>query len=318
MAKLNMALIKEQLAAAKRTVKKTSSNSNSKLKELIWKPNEGENLIRILPNQYQEGSPFIKLTFHYQFTANINGEEKNVTYISPSNFGKPDPVIELSERLQKSGDKKLWGQGKALEPKARTYVPIIVRGKEEEGVKFWGFGVQIFDQLALAMDEPDYSEMIDLNNGNDVKVEFIPAEKSNKVSQDGRKFPDTKIFIKPKSRPVIDPNHPRAKEILDMIINKQPKLIEAWECPSYETLAKALETYLKKREKGRAVSTGEIVKVESKEDDSVVLPTEEQIEESTTTVTNIISPTAEQAAKNIDSEESSDMKDVYDDLFGLK
>src|ERR1035437_5556953 len=111
MAKLNMALVKEQLAAAKRTVKKSTSNQNSRMKELIWKPDEGENLIRIVPNQFQEGTPFIKLTFHYQFTANINGEEKNVTYISPSNFGKADPVIELSRdfrnmETENCGDKE--------------------------------------------------------------------------------------------------------------------------------------------------------------------------------------------------------------------
>ena len=281
------------------------------MKELIWKPDEGENLIRIVPNQFQEGTPFIKLTFHYQFTANINGEEKNVTYISPSNFGKPDPVIELSERLQKSGDRKLWGQGKQLEPKARTYVPIVVRGKEEEGIKFWGFGVQIFDQLVIAMDEPDYSEMIDLNNGNDIKVEFIPAEKSNKISPDGRRFPDTKIFIKPKSRPVITPDHPKAKEILEKITTQQPKLIEAWTCPEYDVLSKALESFLKKREAGKAASKGlPVVEIET---DTVVVPTEDQIVAAT-----IESPSAAKAATNIATPASSgDMKDVYDELFGL-
>jgi hypothetical protein len=311
MAKLNMALVKEQLAAAKRTVKKNTSNQNSRMKELIWKPDEGENLIRIVPNQFQEGTPFIKLTFHYQFTANINGEEKNVTYISPSNFGKPDPVIELSERLQKSGDRKLWGQGKQLEPKARTYVPIVVRGKEEEGVKFWGFGVQIFDQLVIAMDEPDYSEMIDLNNGNDIKVEFIPAEKSNKISPDGRRFPDTKIFIKPKSRPVIPADHPKAKEILEKITTQQPKLIEAWTCPEYDVLSKALEAFLKKREAGKAASMG--LPVVAVETETVVVPTEEQIVSAPSE-----SPSAAQAAANIAKPESTgDMKDVYDELFGL-
>lgn len=314
MAKLNMALVKEQLAAAKRTVKKSSTNSNSRMKELIWKPDEGENLIRIVPNQYKEGTPFIKITFYYNFTANINGEEKNITYISPQNFGKADPVLELSERLQKSGDRKLWGQGMSLLPKARTYVPIVVRGKEEEGVKFWGFGVQIFDQLVIAMDEPDYSEMIDLNNGNDIKVEFIPAEKSNKIAQDGRRFPDTKIFIKPKSRPVIPTDHPKAKEILEKITTQQPNLMEAWTCPEYDVLSKALENFLKKREKGRQAAAAEVsAPVVAIEPDNVVLPTEEQI-----AAVAAVSPSAAQAATNIATPESTEgMKDVYDELFGL-
>ena len=318
MAKLNMALVKEQLAAAKRTVKKNTSNQNSKTKELIWKPEEGENLIRMVPNQYQEETPFIKLSFHYQFTANVNNEERNVTYISPINFDKPDPIVELSERLKASRDNKLWGKGKSLEPKARTYVPIIVRGKEDEGVKYWGFGVQIFDQLVTAMDELDSAgeTITDLLNGYDIKVDFIPAEKSSKVSPDGRKFPETSIVVKRKSSPVISKDHPKAKEILELITTKQPKLIDAWECPSYDTLAKSLEVFLKKREQGRMAATEtEFTKVVV--DDNVVLPTEEQIISAQGQTP--VSPTAEQANKNIVTPESSEgMKDVYDELFGLK
>jgi hypothetical protein len=320
MAKLDMAKIKEQLAAAKRTVKKNTSNQNSKLKDLIWKPEEGENLIRMVPNQFQEKTPFIKLTFHYQFTANINNEERNITYISPSNFGKPDPIIELSERLKSSGDKKLWGKGKSLEPKARTYVPIIVRGKEEEGVKYWGFGVQIFDQLVTAMDELDSAgeNITDLLNGYDIKVDFIPAEKSSKVAPDGRKFPETTIVVKRKSSPVIPKDHPKAREILDKITTKQPVLTEAWECPEYSVLAKALEVFLKKREQGKLASSGETVKVV--EDENVVLPTEEQIIASQPTpVVDVVSPSATQAAVNVETPDSTEkMKDVYDELFGLK
>lgn len=322
MAKLDMAKVKEQLAAAKRTVKKNTSNQNSKMKELIWKPEEGENLIRMVPNQYQEDTPFIKLCFHYQFTANVNNEERNVTYISPINFDKPDPIVELSERLKASGDKKLWGKGKSLEPKARTYVTIIVRGKEEEGVKYWGFGVQIFDQLVTAMDELDSAgeTITDLLNGYDIKVDFIPAEKSSKVSPDGRKFPETSIIVKRKSSPVIAKDHPKAREILEKITTGQPKLIEAWECPAYDTLAKTLEIFLKKREQGRVTANGTVITPKAVESDEVVIPTDEEITAAQGPApTNVVSPSATQAVTNATTPESTDeMKSVYDDLFGTK
>lgn len=313
MAKVDMAKVKEQLAAAKRTVKKTSTQTNSKLKELIWKPEEGENIIRMVPNQYQEDSPFVKLTFHYQFTGNVGGEERNVTYISPTNFGKPDPIVELSERLKTSGDRKLWGKGKSLEPKARTYVPIIVRGKEEEGVKFWGFGVQIFDDLVKAMDELDSTgeNITDLLNGFDIKVDFIPADKSNKVDpKTGKKFPETNIVVKRKSSPVIAKDHPRAREILEKITTKQPKILEAWgECPSYEVLSKALETFLKKREVGQDVSVGNLPTVDVEVNPS----TPEEVSVAKTT-----SPSQAKALENVSAPSSTeDMKDVYDELFGL-
>lgn len=313
MAKLDMNKVKEQLAAAKRTVKKTSTNTNTRLKELIWKPEEGENLIRMIPNQYQEDTPFVKLTFHYQFTGQIGGEEKNITYISPTNFGKPDPIVELSERLKDSGDRKLWGKGKSLEPKARTYVPIIVRGKEEEGVKYWGFGVQIFDQLVTAMEELDSAgeTITDLLNGYDIKVDFIPADKSTKIAPDGRKFPETTIVVKRKSSPVVSKDHPKAREILEKITTKQPKLMEAWECPEYDVLSKSLEIFLKKRESGRAASIGESVPTIEVADTISVSP--ETVSEAIST-----SPSQTKAIENVTTPQSTgDMKDVYDELFGL-
>jgi hypothetical protein len=76
-------------------------------------------------------------------------------------------------------------------------------------------------------------------------------------------------------------------------------------------LAKALEVFLKKREAGRAASR-EMPLVDL-ETDTVVLPTEEQIVAAT-----VESPSAIQAAMNVEKPESTeDMKDVYDELFGL-
>lgn len=315
MAKLDMAKIREQLAAAKRTVKKTSTQSNSKAKELLWKPDEGENLIRIVPSQHQEGSPFEKITFHYKFTKNFNGEEKATTYISPTNFGKPDPIVELSDRLKESGDRKLWGRGKFLEPKARTYVPVIIRGKESEGVKYWGFGVQIFEQLVGAMDELETAgeSITDLANGYDIRVDFIPAEKSNKADpKTGKKFPDTKITVKRKSSPVVPQDFPNVKEVLKKITSEQPKLIDAWDCPSYDDLAKSLEVFLKRNEAGRDAAAGNVPVVATEE--TVEIPTQEQVAQ-----TAEVSPSAAQAAVNLTKSESTeDMKDVYDELFGLK
>ena len=309
---LNVSKIKEQLAAAKKAVKKTSSNT-SRSRELVWKPEEGEQTVRIVPRPEEPDNPFIKLLFHYQF----NGPEgKPVTYFSPANIDKKDPVIELSERLKASGDRKLWGKGKSLEPKARTYVPVVVRGKEHEGIKYWGFGVTIFEQLVAAIDELDLAgeTITDLNNGYDIKVIFTPAEKSNKTSPDGRKFPDTAITVKRKSSPVIDPANPKAKEIMEKITSKQPVLAEAWECPDYNVLAKALEDYLKKNEKGRAVAAGEVVEKE----ETVILPTEEEIANAvSSTPTNLVSPSAKQAVENVKppTAQPNEMEAVLEELF---
>ena len=34
-----------------------------------------------------------------------------------------------------------------MEPKLRTFVPIIVRGQEGDGVRFWGFGKTVYQEI---------------------------------------------------------------------------------------------------------------------------------------------------------------------------
>ena len=82
--------------------------------------------------------------------------------VSPMSFGRPDPIVEFAEKLKKSGDKDDWKLGKKIEPKFRVYAPVIVRGQEHEGVKFWSFGKQIFTELLSVIADPDYGDITDL------------------------------------------------------------------------------------------------------------------------------------------------------------
>ena len=85
--------------------------------------------------------------------------------LSPITFGNADPVVEFAEKLKKTGDKDDWLMGRKIEPKMRTYVPVVVRGKESEGVKFWGFGKTIYTELLSIISDPDYGDITDLMNG---------------------------------------------------------------------------------------------------------------------------------------------------------
>ncbi len=213
---LNVDAIKARLASLNKKGG-NGNNSNPKAKEFIWKPSEGKQDIRIVPYQYQPDNPFIELKFHYDFAGK--------TFLSPSSFNKADPIVELSDRLKKNGDKDDWRIGRDLEPKMRTFVPIIVRGKESEGVKFWGFGVQVYKQLMAAMSEPDYGDITDLVNGYDIRVEF--TKKSGKKSPDGKQeFPETTIMIKPKQKPVIDTTMSNARDVLTKITTAQPNILD--------------------------------------------------------------------------------------------
>jgi hypothetical protein len=154
----------------------------------LWKPEPGKQTIRIVPYQYDKENPFQELYFHYDLG------KKN--FLSPVTYGKADPVVEFAEKLKSSGNSDEWKLGKKLEPKMRTYVPVIVRGKESEGVKFWGFGKNVYTELLGFIADPDYGDLSDPMNGRDIVVEFTPAE--------GGAYPKTTIRVKPNATPLTD------------------------------------------------------------------------------------------------------------------
>ena len=168
---MNLDKIKQKLEALQNA--QTNNNSTNNTSGLIWKPSPGKQVVRIVPYLHQKDYPFIELNFYYDF---------GKTYLSPSTFGHPDPVLEFCEELKRTkGEKEEirenWRAAKKLEPKFRTYVPVLVRGLEHEGVKFWGFGKTIYTDLLTICDDPDYGDITDLKKGRDITVEYTPAAK---------------------------------------------------------------------------------------------------------------------------------------------
>jgi hypothetical protein len=113
----------------------------------------------------------------------------------------------------------------------RTYVPVIVRGKESEGVKFWGFGKTIYSELLSIIADPDYGDITDLMNGRDIDVEFTPSEGPGQ-------YPKTSIRVKPNTSAATE-DKAIAKSIMD-----QPKITDLFPEPTYEELEKALQEWM--------------------------------------------------------------------------
>lgn len=201
-----------------------ASNTGAKSSDYIWKPPVGKSQIRIVPYAHDKNNPFIEMYFHYEI-----GKR---TMVSPITFGKPDPIVEFAEKLKKSGDKDDWKLGRKIEPKFRVYAPIIVRGQEHEGVKFWSFGKQIYTELLSVIADPDYGDITDLMGGRDLTVEHIAAEKEGA-------FPSFTVRVKPNTTPATTD-----KEIAEMIVNKQKAITELFSESSYEEMTDALQKWL--------------------------------------------------------------------------
>jgi hypothetical protein len=211
------------LDAIRGRLNKLQSTTSKKVE--LWKPTPGKHQIRLVPYKFNKDNPFIELYFHY----NIN----NKSYLSPQSFGRPDPIVEFSDKLKRMGDKEDWKAAKQMEPKLRTFVPVLVRGEEGEGVRFWGFGKTVYQEILGYIADPDYGDITDPNEGRDIVVEIVSAEDS------GTSYPVTTIRVKPKETPLAD-----TKEDTEKFLNNQREITELYQELTYSELKGVLEGWL--------------------------------------------------------------------------
>ena len=227
---MDLSLIKKRLNQLQTTNNRTSS---------LWKPQPGKTQIRIVPYAFNKDNPFIELFFHY----NMN----NRSYLSPISFGRPDPIEEFAQKLKGSGSKEDYQLSRKLEAKMRTFAPVIVRGEEKQGVKFWGFGKTVYQELLSIIADPDYGDITDPVNGRDVSVEFITAEES------GASFPKTNIRVKPNQTPISE-----EPDVLELVKTQQD-IKEIYQELSYDDLTEVLNEWLNPSEDSTEEPTQEKV-----------------------------------------------------------
>ncbi len=213
---MDLNAIRKRLGQLQTTNNRTSS---------LWKPQPGKTQIRVVPYEFNKDNPFIELFFHY----NLN----NRSYLSPISFGRPDPIEEFAQKLKASGNKEDYQLSKKLEAKMRTFAPVVVRGEESQGVRFWGFGKTVYQELLSIIADPDYGDITDPVNGRDVVVEFISAEES------GASFPTTKIRVKPNQTPISDD-----PAILENVKSSQKDIRDIYQEQSYDDLTNVLNEWL--------------------------------------------------------------------------
>ena len=199
----------------------TTNNRTSNL----WKPSPGNQIVRIVPYKFNKDNPFIELYFHYD----LGGKN----YLSPTSFGRPDPIEEFAQKLKGTGSKDDYRLGRKVEAKMRTYAPVVVRGEEGQGVKFWGFGKTVYQELLSIIADPDYGDITDQVSGRDVAVEFKTAEET------GASFPSTSIRVKPNQTPITED-----ASMMESLTENQKNITDIYQELSYDELTNALNEYL--------------------------------------------------------------------------
>jgi len=194
----------------------------------LWKPT-GEHTIRIVPYKFGDaGYPFIELYFHYGID--------NKNYLSPKSFGKPDPFERFADELLATKDQASYKLSKSLRAKLRVYVPVLVRGEENEGIRFWAFGKNTYEEILKIMSDSDYGDITDPSTGTDLVIVFQTPEEA------GNNFGKTSIRAKRNASPLADSEKLTAK-----YLEEQKEITEIFKPIEYDELKEILANWIENK-----------------------------------------------------------------------
>lgn len=192
---------------------------------ILWKPTVGKHSVRIVPSVFNKSYPFKELFIHYGIG--------NRTMISLENFGEKDPIVEFAKQLRQSSDKENWSLAKKLEPKMRVFVPVIVRGEEEKGVRLWEFGKQVYQELLSIAEDEDVGDYTDPVQGRDVTIETTDG------AANGTGFNQSKVRVRTKATPLSE-----SGSDVEKWLGNQPDPMTIFKKYSYDEMKSSLMSWL--------------------------------------------------------------------------
>ena len=158
---INMELMRQKLAALR--------GEGTGEKSVWFKPDEGDQDIRIVPTS--DGDPLKEVYFHYNV-----GEHRGGIVCPKRNFGEHCPICEFASSLWREGvdqnDDESKKLAKSLFVRARYFSPVLVRGREDEGIKVYGYGKRAYENLLGYILDPDYGDITDPMEGTDISLTY--------------------------------------------------------------------------------------------------------------------------------------------------
>ena len=153
--------------------------------------------------------------------------------ISPTNWGEKDPIVEFAKQLRKTSDKENWKMAKKLDPKMRVFVPIVVRGEEDQGIKLWSFGKELYMDFLNLADNEDVGDFTDIVNGRDMIVTTVGPETT------GTSYNKSSIMPRTKETPLVED-----KTLLNRLLEEQVNPMDAFKKYSFDEMKEILQNWL--------------------------------------------------------------------------
>jgi len=230
---MDLSAIRKKLDALQQQNQRPSGEGR---KMIFWRPSVGKQVIRIVPSKFNKTNPFSELFFHYGI-----GDRP---IISPTNWGDKDPIVEFAKQLRTTGDKDNYRLARKLDPKMRVFVPVIVRGEEEEGVKLWGFGKELYMELLSMAEDDDIGDYTDIMTGRDLTLTTVGPEVT------GTNFNKTTVRARTAQTPLAE-----NQTLLEKLLNDQPEPVNAFDRMSFEDMKAVLQKWLAPEEEEGAISS---------------------------------------------------------------
>jgi hypothetical protein len=219
---MDLSLLKKKLDGLQQ---KPSTKEKTDYTKIYWSPKVGKQQIRIVPSAFTKSNPFTELKIYYGIT--------NKVMLSPVNFGEKDPIALFASKLREDYNKENFVLAKKLDPKVRVFVPVIVRGEEELGVRLWQFGKQVYEELLnLAIDD-EIGDYTDIVNGRDLTVETVGPEST------GTPYNKSSVRVKLKTSPLSE-----NKSQVEKWLEEQPNPTDSFKRYTFEEMKSALEKWL--------------------------------------------------------------------------
>jgi len=265
---MDLNVIKQRLASLNT---QQPQGGGGQKKNLFWKPSIGKQTVRIVPSKFNPEFPFTEMMFYYGIGQRV--------IASPANWKQKDPIMEFAKQLRQSSDRENWRLAKKLDPKTRIFAPVLVRGQEDEGVKLWQFGKEIYQTfLNMAADEEigDYTDMLD---GRDIKLTTVGPEVT------GTPYNKTTATVSLKVTPIAED-----KDEIQKYLNEQADPFKIFKQYSFDEIKGFLQNWLD--------------------------PDSDSVENTSTQTPSSIPPPPSQTNYTLDTGAKKTNVDKFNDLFG--
>ena len=142
-----------------------------------------------------------------------------------SNEDGADGVVDNNDEESKKLAKSLF-------VRARYFSPVVVRGREAEGVKIYGYGKRAYENLLGYILDPDYGDITDSLEGTDIALTYT------KPTTPGA-YPQTNLKMRRNTSPLLEDT-----EAIPALLDNIPELDSLFERHTPEQIDTILDEQL--------------------------------------------------------------------------